>query len=303
MIKVQDRIRPLFVIAGPTASGKTALAAELIKKYPLEIVSADSRQVYRRLDIGTGKDKSVPQHLIDVANPEQAFSVAHYCDIAGPIIDQIYRQGKIPLIVGGTGYYIESLIYNRVINDTPPNAKLRAELELLSNSEILDQIANADPATASNIDAKNRVRLIRALEIIRLTNAPRKATKSILRPDLEISVFMLDVPRRELYKRIDERVEARLGEGMIDEVRGLMFSGISSDWLTSLGLEYRFITQYLISSKQSRIEYDEMVARLKFAIHAYARRQLTFFRRWPFAKWRTAEQIQVEIGQSLRESE
>lgn len=303
MTKVQDRVRPLFVIAGPTASGKTALAAELIKQHPFEIVSADSRQVYRRLDIGTGKDKSVLQHLIDVADPEQKFSVAHYCDIAGPIIDQIYRQGKIPLIVGGTGYYIESLIYDRVINDTPPNATLQMKLQSLSNSEILDQIADADSATASNIDAKNRVRLIRALEIIRLTNAPREATKSVLRPDFEISVFVLDVPRSELYKRIDERVEVRLGEGMIDEVRELMSSGISSDWLKSLGLEYRFITDYLISKNQSQVDYDEMIVRLKFAIHAYARRQLTFFRRWSFAKWRTAEQIQVEIGQSLRESE
>ena len=302
MTKVQDRVRPLFVIAGPTASGKTALAAQLIEKYPFEIISADSRQVYRGLDIGTGKDKTVPQYMIDVADAEQQFSVSHYRDMAWPIIDQIYGRGKIPLIVGGTGYYIESLIYTQSINNTVPDNKIRAELELLSNTQLLNLIADVDPATASKIDAKNRARLIRALEIIRTTGLPRKIIKPILRPDLDISLFVIDVPRAELYRRIDERVDSRLKQGMIAEVQRLLSVRISSEWLVSLGLEYRFVTQYLLLEK-SKSQYDEMVIRLKFAIHAYARRQLTFFRRWPIAQWLSAEQIKGKIAEALRQDE
>ncbi len=304
MTKFQDNKQPLFVIAGPTASGKTAFSAELIKLYPFEIVSADSRQVYRTLDIGTGKDKELPQHMIDVVGTGQQFSVSHYRKMAMPILDQIYERGHIPLIVGGTGFYIESLIYTQITHDTPPSDMLRAELKQLSNDQLLHQIARVDRETASKIDTKNRVRLIRALEIIRITNAPLKNITSVLRPNADLTMFVLDIPRIELYKRIDDRVDLRLKFGMIEEVSGLINAGVSADWLISLGLEYRFITQFIQSQNDlPGSSYPDMVQKLKYAIHAYARRQLTFFRRFTNVEWLSAEQIKRRIDETLRSFE
>jgi len=382
--------RKMIILAGATASGKTALAAELIQKYPTEIVSADSRQVYKRLDIGTGKDKTVPQHMIDVVEPIYChpescegsnkrflaglemtanvvgsarllaemtgkYSVAKYRDQALEIIEDIWQRGKTPLIVGGTGFYIDSLIYEQNTNSTPPNRKLRAKLSQLSNNRLLMRIAKIDKETAESIDKNNRARLIRAAEIVTITGKPIEKCKSVLRSDIDINIFVLDMPRGELYARIDKRVDDRIDEGMVEEVQGLLDSGVDPNWLISLGLEYRFITEYLLSvilastrdkstaqavistarqssrgwrnllrnifkisppsrpyyaeatkgrqSSRSRddMTYEEMIQKLKYAIHAYARRQNTYFKRWGSAKWLPIDIIKDEIGKIFGE--
>lgn len=312
--------KQLLVLAGPTASGKTALAAELIKNHPFEIVSADSRQVYRGLDLGTGKDKSVPQHMIDVVEPPHfrhpefmvatsrsnyrphgmisgsrnefgmtsindstgKFSVSQYRDMAKPILDDIWKRGKVPLIVGGTGYYIDALLYEQPYNAVPPSSTIRSELKDRTNAQLLYEIRSTDIRTAGTIDASNRVRLLRAVEIIHATKAPVAPIKRLPRAGMSAKIYVLDVqPRAELYARIDKRVDERLQLGMVQEVQGLLESGVPSAWLRSLGLEYRWITMYLASE----VKYPEMVERLKFDIHAYARRQITYFKRWKEAEW------------------
>lgn len=311
MMHKQDQKNHLFVIAGPTASGKTALAKQLIQSHRFEIVSADSRQVYRRLDIGTGKDKTLVQAMIDVVEPPKVrgqslstqkglsstsdtFSVAAYQSMALPIIDQIHQRGHIPLIVGGTGFYIDALMYERTYNHTRSSTLMRQEIERLSDVEILQEIERIDPLTSGTVDRKNRVRLVRALEIIRQTNAPLVPLRRVLRANLAVYIYVIDLPREELYANIDTRVDERLATGLVKEVEGLIASGISTEWLMSLGLEYRFVTQYL----HQAMTYPEMVERLKYAIHDYARRQITYFKRWPEAKWLTSDVIK---GQTLYE--
>ncbi len=310
----------LIILAGATASGKTALAGELIKRYPLEIISADSRQVYRGLDIGTGKDKSIPQHMIDVVDAGQMFSVSQYNNMALPMLDQIRDRGNIPLVVGGTGYYIDALMFERSHNATPPNPQIRAQLEHFSNAELLEEIQKTDQRTVTTIDRQNRVRLLRALEVIHQTKKPLAPLHKVVRAGLKIGLYVLDIPRVELYQKIDLRVEQRLQAGMVQEVEGLFRSGVSADWLIGLGLEYRFITQYLrnrhsgersdsridndsgqgtsdVPSQNDNRVYNEMVQRLKFAIHAYARRQISYFRRWPNAQWLSADSINAQIAE------
>ncbi len=339
----QDQKKPLFVLAGPTASGKTALAKELVQTYPFEIVSADSRQVYKRLDIGTGKDKTLPQHMINVVSPPNTlsslrkrgsdshlrgndvtnFSVSDYRIMALPIMDAIWSKGKIPLVVGGTGYYIEAVVFEHTTNTTPPDVKVRRQLEQLSDTDAFAELQKQDPATAARIGPYNRRRMLRALEIIRATGRPVRPLKRVVKPDIDVAWYVLDVPREDLYQRIDQRVDARLKQGMVEEVQQLLNSGVKAEWLMSLGLEYRWITEYLlklssqdpdglsgdVGSMQYKIprltgwndssEYDQMTQKLKFAIHAYARRQITYFKRWPAAKWLDSDSIKNEVGQIL----
>ncbi|MFA6082565.1 MAG: tRNA (adenosine(37)-N6)-dimethylallyltransferase MiaA [Patescibacteria group bacterium] len=277
---MKQKVKQIIVLAGPTASGKTDLAADLIKKYPLEIISADSRQVYRGLDIGSGKDKTVPQFLIDVVNPENGFTVADFKKLAEEKIEQIWQRGNTPLIVGGTGFYIEALMFDQTTNQTPPNKSIRQKLEPLSGAELLEIIARVDAMTASKIDVNNRRRLIRAAEIISATKKPIAPVSHQLRTDARVSCFVLDVPREELYKRIDKRVDDRLKIGMIEEVEHLILAGVSKEWLVSLGLEYRAITRFL----SGEVGRDEMVKQLKYDTHAFARRQISYFKRWKFAE-------------------
>jgi tRNA dimethylallyltransferase len=366
----------LIVIAGATASGKTALAAELIRKFPMEIISADSRQVYKGLDIGTGKEKNVPQHMIDVEEckmqnapsfakatdgkkckikeEDRLYSVAKFRDQALKIIDDVWKRGKIPLVVGGTGFYIDALIYEQTTNVTPPDNKIREKLSKLSNDKLLKILKKTDPEIAQKIDQNNRARLVRAVEIVTITNKPIEKFEYKIRDGWDVQIFVLDIPRKELYQRIDLRVDDRIKEGMIEEVEGLIESGVSVEWLMSLGLEYRWITEFLnpkseirnqkygnssyksvISNRALRalsscrmglmrdpvgigtgeilrraqddstrgqddsLTRDEMTQRLKFAIHAYARRQNTYFKRWPNAKWLSAKDIERTIDKIL----
>ncbi len=293
---IQDK-NQVIVLSGPTASGKTALAGKLIEHFPLEIISADSRQVYKGLDIGTGKDTTIPQHMLDVVNPGESFSVDQYRKMAERIMEDIWKRRKIPLVVGGSGYYIEALLYQRTANQTAPRPELRAKLERLSAVEALAELKTKDPATAAHLDPHNRRRILRALEIVIVTNKPREPLQRALKPNLETSWYVLDVPRADLYHAIDQRVDDRLRGGMVKEVQGLLEYKVFPEWLLKLGLEYRFVTLYL----QGKISYDEMVPRLKYAIHAYSRRQQTFFRRWPEAEWADASTITSQVAQILKD--
>jgi tRNA dimethylallyltransferase len=281
-IKIMNK--KIIIITGPTASGKTSLAVNLCKKYGGEIISADSRQVYKGLDIGTGKDLKeygdVPYYLIDICKPEERFTVFDFVKIAQEKIDEITARNKIPFVVGGTGLYIQALIEgfelkkNKVLED---RAYSREELSNKSLKQLQD-IYNRLKIKNPKIDLKNPRRIISAIEKKQLGLT---ATKS--KPDFEALHLAVLIPRKNLYEKIDARVEQRFQEGMLEEVEGLIEKGIDLKWLKSLGLEYGIIANFL--ERKNGESLPEMKQKLKYKIHAYARRQLTWLRRFEEIKW------------------
>ncbi len=266
----------LIVILGPTASGKTELSIKLAKKYHGEIVSADSRQVYKGLDIGSGKItksqiQGIPHHLLDVKNPKQKFSVSQYQKLAIKEIKKIQKKGKIPFLVGGTGFYIQSVVDGIVIPKVKPNYKLRKELSKKTTEELFSMLKKIDPKRAKTIDAKNPVRLIRAIEIVTSTKKP--VQKIILKPEFKVLEIGIKKPPDELKKLIHKRLMKRLKEGMVKEVINLHKNGLSFKRLEELGLEYRYIAQYL----QEKINYQEMIEVLEKEIWHFQKRQMTWF--------------------------
>lgn len=297
---------PLVVILGPTASGKSDLAIQLAKKFNGEIVSADSRQVYRGLDIGTGKvtkreQRIVRHHLLDVASPGSRVTVARYKKLADAAIRDIWKRGKLPFLVGGSPLYTKAVSEGYEVPSVKPDWKLRKQLEAQPIKNLLVLLKKFDKKTFDRIDKKNPRRIIRALEIIYHTGKPIPA----LEKTSPYAVLMLgiDIPRNELYKRIDSRVDACAKRGMIREVERLIEEGVSRKWLKSLGLEYRFITEFLEELRRFKIqdsrfpakpdpalpdkfhERREMLERLKFAIHDFARRQLIWYRAMSSILW------------------
>jgi tRNA dimethylallyltransferase len=270
--------KKVIALIGPTASGKTGWAKKLIKKFPLEAISADSRQVYRGLDLGSGKDKSFTQYLIDIVEPQTYFTVAQWQKLAREKIEEISQKGKIPLIVGGTGLYIDSLIYGFQFpkTDLQLQKEIRQKLNKFSIEKLVEILKALNPKAIKKIDTKNPRRLIRAIEIALLSS--RSYTKQKEKPPYNVLILGIDLPRKELYQKIDQRVDERMNEGMLEEVEGLIKKGVSKKWLKSLGLEYRFLTQYL-EGERSEENLEKTLQKLKFAIHAFARRQLTWFRR------------------------
>ncbi|MFC1678173.1 tRNA (N6-isopentenyl adenosine(37)-C2)-methylthiotransferase MiaB [Patescibacteria group bacterium] len=290
--KITIRNKKIIVILGPTSSGKTSLAVKLALKYNGEIVSADSRQVYKGMDVGTGKDldeykvqskkskvKKVPYHLIDVVSPRTEFNLAKYQKLANKAIEDILNRGKLPIIVGGTGLYLEALVDGYQLSVGKPDKKLRQELEKLSKDELFKKLAKLDTGYANslnNSDRNNKRRLIRYLEI-RSSKEAKLPIGSLASRDFDFLILGLDIPRIELNDRINKRLIHRLDkQGMVEEVRDLQNQGVSWKRLESFGLEYRFVSQYL----QNKFKYDEMVERLNIAIRQFAKRQMTWFRRW-----------------------
>lgn len=274
----------LICIVGPTASGKSSLAIELARKYNGEIVSADSRQVYTSLDIGTGKvtkaeRRRVQHHLLDIFKPGTQCTLARFKKLADTAIFDIYSRGKVPIVVGGSSLYITAVIDNYVIPPVKKNARLRRELERTPPEELLRELQSIDPETFARIDTHNTRRVIRAIEVTRLSGTPFSQQQQRGNDVYQTLMFGISCDREKLYKKIDERVESRLRRGMIREVAKLKEQGVSSHWLESLGLEYRFINIYLSGRDHSKKMRDEMVQRLKFAIHDFARRQLVWLRR------------------------
>lgn len=267
-------MKKLITILGPTASGKSTLGIKLAQEFSGEIVSADSRQVYRGLNIGSGKvtpeeQKSVPHYLLDVVEPMEDFSVAHFQKLAFEAIDDILNRDKLPFLVGGTALYIYSVIDNYELSDVGANLEKRKELEKKSVEELQSLVP---PDTLNPSDYQNPRRLIRAIEKLESGESlqPKKGP-----PRYDNLILGTEVSRDELYKKIDQRVDERLKQGMIEEVENLRREGGSDEWLVSLGLEYKWITEHL----QGKYTKDEMIKRLKGAIHAFARRQLTWWKR------------------------
>ena len=268
----------LIVIVGPNASGKSDLAVKLAKKFNGEVVSADSRQVYKGMDIGTGKIikeemQGIPHHLLDIASPKRRFSVAQFQKKAIETIKKIQKKGKLPILCGGTGFYIQSVVDGIVIPEVKPDWALRKKLEKKTCEQLYQQLKKLDPRRAKTIDRKNKRRLIRAIEIVLKTKKRVPPLKNRVMFDTLIIGIKRD--KEELKKRIRKRLLRRLKEGMIEEVKSLHKSGVSWKRLEELGLEYRYIAFYL----QGKLDYKEMVSQLQKAIENYAKRQMTWFKR------------------------
>ena len=265
----------IIVIMGTNASGKSGLGVQLARRYGGEIVSADSRQVFRGLDLGSGKiapeeTQGVPHHLIDICEPGDFFSMHDFQRLAYAAIDGILDRGRLPFLVGGTGLYVASVTEGYVMSDRAPDLEYRAYLETFETAKLYEMLLEAVPDT--DVEPKNRNRVMRLLEKLHAgdDHVPRS------QPRYDCLKLGVTWDRDALRARIDERLERRLRAGMIEEVRGLIDRGVSTEFLNKLGLEYRFITQYLTGEIASR---EEMVERLSTAIKQFAKRQMTWFRR------------------------
>ena len=270
----------LIAVMGTNASGKSGLGVELARRFQGEIVSADSRQVFRGLDLGSGKItpeemQGVPHHLIDVCQPGDFFSMADFQRLAYNAVDGILARGHVPFLVGGTGLYVDAVIDGYELSDVEPDLAFRAHLETFETPALYEMLKEKLPDT--DIDPKNRNRVMRALERLAADDYhPGRRS-----PRYEVLKLGVTWPREILKARIDERLERRLNEGMIDEVKGLMDAGVSTEFLTKLGLEYRYITEYLLG----QWTYEQMLDELGRAIKRFAKRQMTWFRREENLHW------------------
>lgn len=280
---------PLIIIVGPTASGKSELAVRLAKRFNGEIISADSRQIYRALDVGTAKVagewrngafiyKGMPHRLIDIIPPKKIFTVAEYQELAEKAIREILSRGRIPILAGGTGFWIDSVAYGRKYPAVPPNAGLRKRLGEMSAPKLLRMLEKLDPERAKTIEQKNPRRLIRAVEIARAIGRVPKPRKLIRYRTLWIG---LNPPRSVLEKRIKARARAMISSGLIREIKKLIRLGISKKRLGEFGFEYRGGLAYM----EKRITREEFLDDLSRNTRAYARRQMTWFKRNSEIRW------------------
>ena len=328
--------KKVVFILGPTGSGKTALAVLLAKKFEGEIISADSRQIYKGLDVGTAKEgvsksskfkvqssnqtqnsklekiinntkyiDEIPQYLIDVAEPEERFTLFDWLEQARVALEDIFSQGKLPIVVGGTGLYAKALAEGYQVQKSKvqnpkfkqnPNSKIQRDKLDATSIEELHELIKKLKINSENLDMQNPRRLIRAIE-----KAQEGIETTKVKPNFESLILAIDLDREILYERIDKRVDVRFAtQGMLEEVEGLLESGVSKDWLGSLGLEYKIISEYLTQNSKLLIknfesisndqifkseEFREMAQELKFKTHGYARRQLTWLRKQDNLIW------------------
>lgn len=293
----------LIVILGPTSSGKSALAIKLARKFNGEIISADSRQVYKGMDIGTGKvnkkeQRLVPHYLLDVVSPKKRFSVAEYKQLLKRAIAQIRRNNHIPFIVGGSPFYIYAVIDDLQIPEVKPNIKLRRFLAKKKPSQLFAMLNKLDPNRAKTIDKHNPARLIRAIEIVKTTGKPIPLTPYPRSTPYSPIILGVKKSPRELRKLINQRVDKRLKAGMVNEIKKLHKQGVSFKRLEELGLEYRYIGWHL----QGKLSYQQMVEQLKNAIWQFAKRQMTWFKRDKRIHWITNEkQAEVLIKKGIQQ--
>ncbi len=348
-------VNKLLVVVGPTSSGKSELAVKLAKLFNGEIISADSRQIYKGMDLGTGKVtgkwqllpfashpelvegshifgsfglphsghsdyvyvyKSIPHHLIDIANPVRQYSVARFQRQAKKCIASILKRGKLPILCGGTMHWLDAVVYDQKLPNVKPNPKLRAELETQSTDRLFDKLKKLDPVRAKTIDGKNRRRLIRALEIILTTGKPvPPISYKLIAKSYDPYWLGINLPPAKLYKKIDQRLIQRLKAGMLDEILRLHSpqhnvvsqfigspqhnvvsrfigsrkagklahygKGLSWKRLESFGLEYKYISLFL----QKKISYEHMLTQLSFAIKHYSKRQMTWWKKNKEIHW------------------
>jgi tRNA dimethylallyltransferase len=265
----------LLVILGPTASGKTRLGVQLAEFLNGEIISADSRQVYREMDIGTGKDLSeygsIPYHIIDIVHPGYEFNLFEFQRLFVEAFEEIGKRGAVPIMVGGTGMYLDSILAGYRLVEVPINKKLRAELQGLSTEELTIRLRKNRPRHHNNTDLLDRNRLVRAIEIAEFEIKNPSSTL----PDLRPIVFGISWDRETLRRRITERLKYRLSNGMIEEAERLHQRGVSFETLEFYGLEYRFMARFM----KGELNKNDMFQKLNSAIHDFAKRQETWFRR------------------------
>ena len=270
----------MITILGPTASGKTPVAAQLAAEIGGEIISADSRQVYRRMDIGTGKDLAdygeVPYHLIDICEPGTKYNLFQYQQDFFDVYQDIQSRGAVPILCGGTGLYIEAVLKGYKLSPVPQNPELRNSLEGKTLEELTKMLVELKAQNGSNMHNKTDVdscqRAVRAIEIESYNLEHPVPLREL--PPVDSILIGIDIDRELRRQKITRRLKARLDEGMIDEVKRLLDEGIPADDLIYYGLEYKFVTEYLIG----KCTYDEMFTRLEIAIHQFAKRQMTWFR-------------------------
>ena len=284
----------ILVICGPTASGKTALAVELALRHHGEVVSADSMQIYRRMDIGTAKPtreemRGVPHHMLDVADPEEDFSVARYVDMAAKCVDDILSRGKLPILAGGTGLYIDSLLSGRTFAPFQPDSLLRGQLEEQLRREggaaMLSRLAQVDPDSAARLHPNDEKRIIRALEVYQSTGktiTQHNLETQAIPPRYDALTLALAFERREdMWSRIDRRVDQMMDQGLVAEVQGLLDSGVPAKCTAMQAIGYKEMAAALLSGGDVRSAAEEIQLRSR----QYAKRQLTWFRRNKAARW------------------
>ncbi len=280
----------VLIIIGPTASGKSSLAVKLAKKYNGEVISADSRQVYKGLDIGTGKItknemRGIPHHLLDIADSKKQFTVSDFKKLAEKKIEEILKRNKLPIVVGGTGFYVDSLTGLRSFSEIPINKKLRKELEKKSANFLYIKLQKKDPRRAIEIHPNNKVRIIRALEIVDAVGKVPQLKQ--IKPKYQFVYIGLKMPKEKLDLKILKRLMGRLTGGMITEAKKLHKKGLSFERMNQLGLEYRYVAKYLKKEISNKKLVDELYKEIK----RYSRRQMTWFKTNHKIKWFDAEEF------------
>ncbi len=296
--------KKIIVICGPTATGKSAFAIQLAKRFNGEVISADSRQVYRGMNIGTGKVTKkemagIPHYMLDIANPKKRFTVAEFQKMGNGKMSDIFERNKLPIICGGTGFYISALIDGTVFPEVPPNTELRAKLEKKSADQLFAMLKKLDPKRAETIDWKNKRRVARAIEIakalgkvpfveVRPPQTCGGLTSTGLQPDKTLWIG-IKLPKEELKNKIKIRLFQRLKQGMVAEAKKLHKNGLSWRRMEEFGLEYRYLAKYL----NNKISKEQMTNELETEIWHYARRQMTWFRRDKRIKWFTPDKYKI----------
>ncbi len=284
---------PLIVIAGPTCTGKSETAVALAEMIGGEIVSADSMQVYRGMDIGTAKlpvsmRKGIPHHLIDVADPREDYSVSRFTEDAVKAVESIFSRGHVPIVAGGSGFYIDALLFKQPETEPGTDPDLKYELRIRAADgqleEMYHELERLDPVYAASIHPNNRVRIIRALEYTITTGMPYSGyagKRASAKPRYDFMFFVLDDDRRSLYRRIDQRVDGMIADGLEKEVRRLIRKGVSRDSVAMQGVGYRQMYDHIIED----VSRDEAIASIKTETRHIAKRQLTWLRRIGGAEW------------------
>jgi tRNA dimethylallyltransferase len=279
-LKMKQKV---IAIVGPTASGKSSLAVALALKFHGEIISADSRQIYKGLNLGTGKITKqemmgIPHHLLDIWNPKKAVSVAEFKQKAEEALEEIVTNKKVPVVCGGTGFYIDTFLFNRELPHVEPNVALRKKLEKLPTQTLGEKLLKLDPRRAKEIDLKNRVRIIRAIEIVDALGVVPPLTDS---PPYDVLFIGLNPSEQWLKAKIKTRLQERMQKGMVREAQNLHKNGLTYKRMIELGLEYKYLALFL----QKKISKEEMITELEKEIWQYSKRQMTWFRKNKSIVW------------------
>lgn len=285
-----SRKQKILVIIGPTASGKSDLAVRLAKKFEGEVISADSRQVYKGLDVATNKIATkemsgVPHHMLDVWNPKKRVSVAEYKDKAQKIVGDIVKRRNLPILIGGTGFYIDAVVNGMSFPEVPPNEALREQLDRRSLGSLLHRLKKIDPERFKTIDQNNKRRIIRAIEIVETLGKVPKIKKTSLYDSLIIG---LNLPKGDLKKNIEKSVKKRMRKGMLSEAEVLHKKGLSWKRMRELGLEYSILADYHQGKVEGKKELEDKITQEDLK---YAKRQMTWFKRDKSIKWFHPEEV------------